>query len=229
MQPFDRLFVLYTPGVDFRRLTKKDAPYTSSLMSSFPCRTVRSIPSSELLSTTITGMWPHHHGIWQAKRKPVERLSFSERLSDLLPDFLTTTAQCAYHMVTGNCDMATMPPRRRRELEFTRIKFHGPKNSEALLSKLQALGNPVSILSVLGKERSRYFFTDRFNDRQKVLEMAGTGEAPVNLIQFHDMDILGHWHLDTEEKFSYFYQSLDEFIKRFHQKCLAQKATLVLV
>lgn len=224
----EQALVCYMSGVDLRRLDPKITPYLSGLIKSFPTRRIRGLPSSEVLSTVLTGMWPHHHRIWQARLKPDAAPTFRDRVIDLLPETLTTSAQCVLQALGSGLDMATMPPTRRRELEFTRLKFRGPTGTEVLRKKLAALGSPVSIVSALGNE-CRYFFTDRFNDRDRVVASAATGNYRLELIHFHAMDILGHWYLDTEEKFRRMYALMDEFLKRLHDKCRSRGITFAVL
>lgn len=224
-----KFFVCYVPGVDLRRLQPEQTPYISSLFQYFPWLEIKTLPSSEMLSMTITGQWPHQHGIWQTRFVPNPATTLTFSIFERLPDALTTTFQCIHHGLSGGCDMSTVPPKRRKHFDLTRLKFHGRADTTRLLSKLETLGNPESLVSVLGTKICRYLFTDRFNDRDFVLENMASGDYRLDLVQFHSMDILGHWHLDTEEKFSYFYLRFDEFVRKLHNKCKSKGLTMILL
>ena len=151
-----RIFVCYMPGAELRNLNPENTPYVAQLFETYDRATMRSLPSSELVSTTLTGTYPHQHGIWQAKLRRNGRRGFWDRLADRLPEFLTVTAQCFIHQFTGACDVPTLSPRRRRQLEFTRLKFRGRATTEDLLARLDGslvnMLGPGECVGVLGPE-----------------------------------------------------------------------------
>jgi len=225
----NRLLLLYTPGLDSRRLTAEHTPYIAGLLQTFPHAALTGYPSVEHLSTVITGMRPHEHGIWLAKLKSEAPPTPVQRLIDTLPDIVTTTAQCVVHAVTKSCQMGTIPPRRRRHLHFEKMKFYGRVGTQRLADELASHGVRTSLLSALGTDRCRYVFTDRFVDRDWLLNTAGTGECALEIVQFHALDILEHWHLETPEEFHDYYGHVDAFVRRFHERCQSHGVTLVLL
>ena len=224
----NKLLMLYIPGMDVRWLATDHTPYIASLFETFPHTTTTSYPSVEQLSTVITGMRPHEHGIWLAKLRPRSRVTPAQRLVDVLPDIVTTTAQCAAHRIAKCCPMGTIPPRRRRKLHFEKMKFYGRANTETLLDELASHGVQDSLLSALGTDRCHYTFTDRFADREWLLRGMGRG-CRLEIVQFHALDILGHFYLETPEEFHAYYSEVDEFVRRVHEKCQANGMTMVLL
>lgn len=222
----ERLLVLYIPGLDARRIVPEHTPYLAELRASCPWATICTYPSPELLSTVVTGLNPHEHGIWQATLVPRRARSLAERLIDALPDAVTTTAQCVRHQLFHDCDVPTIPPRRRRRFAFHRLKFHGRADTQQLLARL---GDVPSIVSLLGANRCRYRFTDRFHDRDALLREAASGRWDLEIVQFHAMDMLGHWFLDTPEKLRAYYRATDDFVRQIHARCRANGLRLAIL
>ena len=86
-----KLFICYLPGLDFRRVTTQRTPYISNLVTSYPLVKISTLPSTELLPTLITGVYPHEHGIWQVRLKPEARSLRKKRVVDRIPDIFSTT------------------------------------------------------------------------------------------------------------------------------------------
>ena len=174
----------------------------------------------------MTGQRPDQHGIWQARISKRCAPSLSDRLVDSLPEFLTIAAQLVRHRVFLDCDLPTMPPWRRRHLEFVRLKFFGHATTEDLCRRLNGA---LSIFDAVGRAEARYRFTDRFADRHKILPRLALGEVSLDMMQFHALDILGHWQLSTSERLHHVYNETDEFVRRLEEKCKAARITFVLI
>jgi hypothetical protein len=219
--------VCYIPGLDLRRVGPDQTPYLAELLASHPWAAVQTVPSPEHLSTIVTGMHPHRHRIWQTRLREESGRSLSKRMIDTLPDFVTTTAQAVIHQLFGCCDVPTIPPRRRRAFDFRRLKFRGRADTEDLLAQLNGV---QSIVDVLGTERCRYRFSDRLEDTATLVDEA-CEEAGVDLefVQFHALDMLGHWQIKTPEAFRQYYGLVDRFIRDLHCKCEAKRFGMVLM
>ena len=220
-----RLFVCYIPGLDLRRITVERAPYIAELLNTYPWAALRGYPSPELLSTVMTGQEPHEHGIWQTTLRPRKPQPVFQRVLDRLPDAITIPAQCIQHQLFRNCDIPTIPPRRRRRFALSRLKFYGHADTQKLLARL---GPIESLVTALGAERCRYVFNDRFNEREQVVHDVASGGWTLEFLQFHAADILGHWHADTPEKISALYRAIDDFVQRLHEKCQANGVLMSL-
>ncbi len=225
--PSQRLFLCYVPGLDRRRVDREHAPWIANQLAACPTARLSSVPSVELCSTIMTGAWPHEHGIWQAalcNQRPSR--SLRQRFTDCLPDLVTTTGQCFIHQLTHSCDIPTLPPRRRREFELRRLKFRGRADTADLMA---ALGDHESLFRTLGSERATYQFTDRLRDRDSVLATACSGSQRLEVVQFHALDMMGHWYLKTDDEYRHFYGLIDDFVRRLYEKCRANGVTMVLL
>ena len=226
----NKLLVLYMPGLDARRLSRGHTPYLSGLLEAFPHATTTSYPSVEHLSTVITGMRPNEHGLWLVKRNPdFQRATPAQRLIDLLPDLVTTTIQSVAHRLTNRYQMCTVPPRRRRRMRFKKMKFYGRVGTRELLTELASHGVQGSLISAVGTDRARYVFTDQFQDREWLLGEVASGAYRLEVVQFHALDIMEHWYLDTPEDFHKYYGEIDVFIRKTHEKCQVNGVTMALV
>ena len=224
--PGRNVFLCYMPGLDRRRIDREHAPYLSDLLAAFPNANTSSVPSPELCSTIMTGAWPHEHGIWQTALRERRPRSLRQRFTDSLPDLVTTTGQCIVHQLTDSCDVPSLPPRRRREFELRRLKFRGRADTDDMLA---ALGDRESLFQTLGTGHASYRFTDRLRDRDSVLATACSGSPPLEILQFHALDMMGHWHLETDEEYRHFYGLIDDFVRRLHEKCRTNGVTMVIL
>ena len=221
-----KIFVCYIPGLDRRRINSECAPYIAQALKRQSWAKLSTLPSAELLSSLVTGQRPDQHGIWQARLGTKGATSLSERLTDSLPEFLTIAAQLVRHRLFHDCELPTMPPWRRRHLEFVRLKFFGHASTDDLRCRLNGA---VSIFDVVGRGEARYRFTDRFADRHKIFSKLGLGEVSLDMLQFHALDMLGHWQLSTSDRLGHVYRETDEFVRRLSQKCEAADIAFVLV
>ena len=117
------VFVCYIPGLDRRRIDSEHTPFIQSLLNQYPTSTLETIPSTELTPTLLTGVGPDKNGIWQVSLKDETTLSPLGKLVDLLPDVVTTTAQCFGHLMNSKRDLAAVPWRRRRQFNLHRMKY----------------------------------------------------------------------------------------------------------
>ena len=215
------------PGLDLRRVGPDQTPYIADLRSSQPWATVKTLPSPEHLSTIVTGMKPHRHQIWQTRLRTISARSLSQRVVDTLPDFMTTTAQAVLHQLLGCCDVPTILPRRRQAFDFRRLKFRGRANIGDLLIQLNGVR---SIFDVLGEDRCRYRFSDRASDASRLVnEACEEEEVDLEFVQFHALDMLGHWQIDSPDEFRRYYGMVDGFVRELHRKCAAKRFGLVLM
>jgi len=223
----DKLVFCLIPGIDLRRIGPDQTPYIAELRSSQPWVTVTTLPSPEHLSTIVTGMKPHRHQIWQTRLKETYGRSLSQRVVDTLPDFMTTTAQAVIHQVLGCCDVPTIPPWRRRAFDFRRLKFRGRANTGDLLAQLDGV---KSIVDVFGEKRCRYRFSDRVADAPMLVDEVCEEEGvDLEFVQFHALDMLGHWQIYSLEEFRRYYGMVDDFVRELHRKCESKRVSLVLM
>ncbi|MBI4004263.1 MAG: alkaline phosphatase family protein [Candidatus Omnitrophica bacterium] len=221
-----KLFVCYIPGADLRRLNPANAPYMAGLLQSYPMMVfTRGFPTTETLSTIITGARPNEHGVWQATLRSDGQLSWMDRVMDALPDPLTTTVQCVLYQLGRFGEMPTIPPRRRRRLEFRRVKFRGSADTSEMLTKV---GDVESVFRIIGATECSYRFSDQFHARARLLQEAVSGTHKLEILQFHGLDVLSHWRLDNEQAVRQYYRLTDAFVRELHEKCQARGVTMVL-
>ena len=212
-----RLVLLLIPGLDLRNLSAESTPFLHQAFRDFSWAKIETQPSPEQVSTLVTGMNPHDHGIWQMKRlEGVASAREATALFERFPDLLTTTWQCIRHQLRRDCDVPTLPPRRRKAFEMHRLKFHGRRNTRDLLNQLGAV---PSVVSHLGTDRCAYAFTDRLDDFERVADRAALGEVPLEILQMHAVDMMGHWVLDTPEKRAAVYRRADALVERLAEQC----------
>lgn len=216
-----KLFVCYVPGMDMRNINSNDTPFIHASLETWPWTEIRTLPSTELVPTLITGVYPHEHGIFQVRLK-----DRSSSLWDRVPDFLSTTAQGILHLVTGDYDLAAVPFRRRREFELKRFKYTRREKSNTVLL---SVGGFKSIFGILGNEKSRYIFNKNFNELEKLLEKMCSGDFDLEFFELYALDILQHWYMDDKKKMAEFYLKTDRFIKKLNDKCKSNGITLMIL
>jgi hypothetical protein len=222
----NKVFIAYIPGMDTRNLSKGWTPFISECLKNYAWSKIFTNPSNEVLSTLITGMNPHEHGIWQLKTKESLDSVREEKLTDKIPDIFTVAIQAFRHQFFHDCDVPTIPPRRRRAFELRRVKFRGRANTSDLL---QQLGNVPSILNSMDQGNIIYSFSDRLNDQQTLVSNVANGDAKLEFLQFHALDMLGHWQLNTEEKLEDVYSQVDSFLRNLYEKCESKGIRMAIV
>jgi len=162
-QTTGKIFVCYVPGMNMQNFSKDWTPYISKCLTSYSWSQISTFPSNDLFSTLITGMHAHEHGFWQVKLKERAFLNGKNSFLARFPDTVAITLQSIRHQLFHNCDIPTIPPRRRRAFELRRLKFRGRARTKDLLSQL---GHGPSIASCMGKGDFSYLFTDRWHDQK---------------------------------------------------------------
>ena len=74
-----------------------------------------------------------------------------------------------------------------------------------------------------------YSFSDRLHDQDKLLSNVANGEAQLEFLQFHALDMLGHWQLDTDDKLENIYNQVDVFLKNLYEKCESKNVRMIIV
>ena len=218
------ILLLYIPGMDLRNLSESVTPFLSQALQDYSWAEIRTQPSPEQLSTVLTGMNPHDHGIWQMKlvRSAVANQR-SRTIWERLPDLLTTTYQCARHQIFHDCDVPTLPPARRKSFEMRRLKLHGRRDTDEVLKQL---GDVPSIVTHLGKQQCEYTFTDRLGDFDTAANRVAKGNVKLEFVHMHAVDMMGHWVLDTPQKLRSVYRRADDLIEVIADKCQRNGITM---
>lgn len=218
----ERLFVLYVPGLDLRRIGPDVTPGLQRIVHSRPAVELRTLPSTELVPTLITGVWPHEHGVWQVSLdRDVRRTPFT-RLLSLVPDGLTTTVQCVRHLLDSSYDLAAIPWRRRRHFRQHRFKYTRRQDGN--------LAGPAkgTLFDWIGSS-SRYRFTKSWDDIPELLESLPDDRLSLDLLEFYALDLLSHWHLDQPEVMAAHLRRLDRFATALAERCASRGVAMLLL
>ncbi len=220
------LFVCYIPGMDRRRVNAQRTPYIQSLLDQYANCTLQTIPSTELTPTLLTGTLPHQHQVWQVSLKDAAPLTSVGRLIDLLPDFVTTTAQCFGHFMNSKRDLAAVPWRRRRQFNLHRMKY---TRRETDPNCLDIIGGYSSILHELGHDDAGYVFGKHFSDMEAAPNTFPRDGKRLDFVEFYGFDLFSHWNLDHMDRIEEKLSLVDSFVRRMHQSCRDKGVTMVLL
>jgi hypothetical protein len=218
-----RLFVCYIPGMDLRLIDEQHTPFMYRLQDDFPSVKIRTIPTTELVPTMITGAWPHEHGIWQVSLNRDVIESWSTRILSLVPDCMTTLYQCFHHLIDQQYDLACIPWRRRRHFHLHRFKYIRLEQGD-----LSVGGNQKTIFEWLDG-RSRYHFYRRFTDIPKLQDCLPNGEYALEFLEFYAFDLLSHWNLDRPAVIHKHLQIVDNFVKGLYRRCKRMGVKMILL
>jgi hypothetical protein len=221
-----KLFVCYIPGLDRRRVDAQRTPYVHSLLNDYPSCTLQTIPSTELTPTLLTGVGPHKNLIWQVSLKDDVPLSPMDKMIDLLPEVVTTTAQCFGHLLNSKRDLAAVPRHRRRQFNLHRMKY---TRRETDPNCLDQIGGYSSILKELGHDDAGYVFCKHFSDMEHGLSVFPREGKRLDFVEFYGFDLYSHWHLDQPDKIDEKLRFVDSFIQRLHKRCSDAGVTMMLL
>lgn len=222
----NKLLLCYISGLDLRRLNPTTTPFIAESLEIFPWVYIKNLPSNDLLPTILTGTYPPEHGMWGVRLKSNPASSFTSKLIDQLPDFVTTTAQCLIHFFTNSFDLAAIPPRRRRLFELKRTKyFRRTKLTEALLR----IGGVETCLGVVGDGKGRYIFSNTSDPNGNLLNELATGAYVLEILELYSLDLIQQWNLDRAPMVSSFYSRIDRFLSSLYERCENNNVTLALL
>lgn len=221
------LFICYIPGMDLRRINTKNTPYINGLLNSYSWAKIRTFPSTELVPTLLTGVYPHGHGIWQVKLKSNQIPCLRHILADKIPDILTTTFQCVIQFFNPFLEgLAAIPFRRLRHFQIKRFKYTKRMRSSEILLRI---GGVESIFSIVGNRKSNYIFTKQVSKLNELLYKICSGVFKLEFLELYSLDLFQHWNLDNNSKVTKFYRYIDTFVESIHRKCQYNGIKLVLL
>lgn len=211
-----RTVICYLPALDVRRLAAGHCPYLAGLLAAHPSVRFRAQPTTDQMATLLTGTYPHQHGLWGPKLKSDGMRAARERVVDLLPDLVTTTAQCVWHVLGRPMDLATMPPHRRRRFEWLRFNVKQIRDASRVLRPVNGL---PSFFTVLGEGHGRFVYHDNFWRLDELLDDVGNGEHAVEMVDAHCLDHVQHWNMSDTGLVDACYAGIDQFAAALHRKC----------
>ena len=226
MAQFNRqLLVCYVPGLDRRRLSNAASPAIAELIRRYPCVDISTIPSTELVPTLLTGVYPHQNQIWQVSVDARRSLTAMQRIIDFLPDLVTTTAQCVRQKFNPDFDLAAIPPRRRREFNQHRFKYTRRTATPEIMAEFNGY---KTLFGLLDKD-ARYHFTYRFDALDSLAREVPASALKFKFVEMYGLDLYQHWHLDNEAGMRRALGRTDKFVASLCERCARTGHTLVLL
>jgi predicted AlkP superfamily pyrophosphatase or phosphodiesterase len=220
------LLICYTPGADLRRIDTRSTPYLSALFNSYPWVRINTFPSTELVPTLLTGVYPHKHGIWQVKLRSNNILKARHQLVEKLPDILTTTFRCFTHLLDPSSDrLSAIPFRRIRHFEEKRFKYTKRSRPSVILNKI---GGINTLFSAVTKGKGSYIFMKKFGALNGLLNRVSS-EFELQFFEVYALDLYQHWNLNSNRRISKAYGIIDDFVEKLVERCEHQNITLLLL
>lgn len=225
IQPERRILVCYVPGLDMRHISDTATPTIAELISLHDCVEISTIPNTELVPTLLSGVYPHEHQVWQVSINARQERTTRQRMIDILPDLVTTSAQCIRQKFDPDFDLAGIPPRRRRE--FTQHRFKYTRRAASPEIMLEFNGHKT-ILGLLGKD-ARYQFTYNFDELNSIAKDTPAHDLKFEFLEMYALDLYQHWHLDNDTGMQEALHRTDKFVARLREGCARNGKTLVLL
>ena len=221
----ERILVCYVPGLDARRVDDDRTPFLSALRREQQVLSLRTLPSTELVPSIVSGTLPHQHRIWQVSLKSDFRSEQSRGIHDRMPDSLVTTLQCAHHFFDRTYDLAVIPWRRRRRFNQHRFKY---TRRAASCQELLEFAGFSSIFGLLA-DKAEYVFTKDFESLPKLAQELPTGNRLIEFVEMYALDLVQHWHLDNVDVMNDALSRTDEFVRNLHTNCRKRGVRFVLL
>jgi len=219
------ILVCYVPGLDARRVDETRTPHVKRLRDESEVVSIRTLPSTELVPTLVSGILPHEHRIWQVSLKPEFRAPVPHRLGDHLPDGLVTTLQCTNHFLERTYDLPAIPWRRRRRFDLHRFKY---TRRAASTDSMHDFSGYLSIFGLLG-DRSEYIFTKDFGSLPALARRLPSGERLLEFVEMYALDLVQHWHLDNAGVMDDALARTDQFVHDLGTHCRERGVRFVLL
>jgi len=221
-----KLFVLFVDGFDLRRVGASVTPFINGLLESSPHVKITGFMGTDHLPTMLTGAYPVAHGFWGVRIKPETRRSIANRLVDTLPDFVTTTAQCLAHAITGSVPLAAVPPSRRRRLQPLRTQqLAAYRDTKGVLE----LGGLPTCFGAVGESRSRYRYSRTTDLVGNLVSGSASGRYDLEMLRVYSLDLVQRWDLDRGEFTASFYGRIDDLAAALHAECQKQGVTMIVM
>jgi hypothetical protein len=225
------IVVCYVSGLDGRLLTHQVTPTIHAMLAEYPSVAMVGFPNTELASTIMSGAFPHAHGLWQVALDPDPPSGPLAALADRLPDMLTTTAQCAVHLMRRDFDLPGVPYRRRRRFRQDRFKYY-TRGGGALTSKTgfpHRIGESPTVFSSLPPGTAHHRLNTDLRRLPALLPQLFAAGVRLEFLEVRGVDIFEHWHLDDAAAVAVAYGLADDFIAEVARRCDRQGALMLLV
>lgn len=220
-----KLLVCYVPGLDMRRISARATPEIANLISKYSPVEICTIPDTELVPTLLSGVYPHQNGIWQVSVDARRNATAMQRLIDVLPDLVTTTAQCIRQKFDPDFDLAAIPPRRRREFTQHRFKYTRRVSTPEIMDSFNGYRTLFGVLN----GDARYRFTYRFDTLDSLARDMLADARGFEFVEMYALDLFQHWHLDDAVGMRSALSKTDNFVASLLDGCTRSGHTLVLL
>ncbi len=220
-----KLLVCYVPGLDQRLISRDHTPVIEEMRSTYSPVEIRTIPSTELVPTLLSGVYPHQNKVWQVRLGANRERTMSQRIADTMPDLVSTTAQCIRQKFDSKFDLATIPPRRRRDFVQHRFKY---TRRAANPEMLDTFNGYKTLFGALGED-SRYRFTSDLAALGSLAQDVLASPLRLEFVEMYALDLYQHWHLDNKEGMREVLAETDRFVERLLEGCKGSGRTLVLL
>lgn len=210
------LVICYISGLDIRRINPATTKFLAEQFRQSPWRSYENLPSNELFPTLVTGVDPTVHGVWGVRITEDLPEALAPRLSDRVPDSLTTAIQCALHFITGNYDLAAIPPRRRRRFKITRTKYKRRNKCAEALYKIASI---PTVLGIVGSDRAQYLFNSDEDPTKSVMKSLCREDKLLEILELYSLDRYQQWNLHDEHRVGQAYKKVDRFLELLMAKC----------
>lgn len=223
----NKIFICYISGLDLRRINTEFTPFLKNSLDNYPWTEIRNLPSNELFPTIVTGVDPGKHGVWGVKLKHTQpENKFADIIINSLPDILTTTFQCTFHLTNNLFDLPAIPPRRRKKFNITRTKYKRRSEQKEALSNI---GGFNTIFDSAGLGACKYFFDSSMNPEAKLINELCTAKYDIEFLELYSLDRFQQWHLDKPEEVNKFYKIIDDFLNEIEKKCRKNNIKLFVI
>jgi hypothetical protein len=219
------VLVCYIPGLDARRVDATTTPYIHDLRQGLPVAGIRTLPSTELVPTLVSGTLPHQHRVWQVSLRPEFRTGAPHAALPRVADAVTSTAQLVHHFFDRGYDLAVIPRRRRRRFDLHRFKYTRRLESEGAMQEFAGI---PSIFGLLGEE-AHYEFTKDFDALPGLAARLPSAGRILEFVEMYALDLFQHWHLDDEAAMGAALTRTDTFVRELHARCKARGVRFVLL
>ena len=220
-----KLLVCYVPGLDRRRISAERTPIIAELLSQYSPAEISTIPDTELLPTLLSGVYPHQNHVWQVSLNFRRDTTAAQRMIDVLPDLITTSAQCIRQNYDSDFDLAAIPPSRRREFHQHRLKYTRRVETPELMREFNGYRTIFGVLD----ECSTYRFTYRFDTLDSLARDVRASTVKFEFLEMYALDLFQHWHLDDDDAMRDALGKTDSFVASLHDGCMQSGHTLVLL
>lgn len=220
------LVICYISGLDIRRIDSSTTKYLAAQFEQSPWRSYVNLPSNELFPTLVTGVNPTEHGVWGVQITEDLPEALAPRLSDRIPDTLTTSIQCGLHFIANNYDLAAIPPRRRRRFKITRTKYkRRNKRPEALYT----IGSIPTVLGIVGSDKAEYVFSSHADPTRSLLKSMCRSDKLLEVLELYSLDRYQQWNLHDENRVNQAYTQVDRFLELLMEKCKRVGKSLMIL